>query len=112
MHCRISFTFVKAAGVGLLGRFYMTGGVTLSDTSVNTTEVFDPFTLTWTEGPEMPVSLMGHCVVKHRDSFIVIGGTISESSESNLIFSYNVTSDSWLPLGFMQISRTGHGCSM
>ena len=102
----------QAAGVGLLGKFYMTGGVTLTDTSVNTTEVWDPFTKSWTEGPEMLLPLFGHCVVKHRDTFIVIGGTISETAESNLIFRYNVTSNSMLPLGFMMISRTGHGCSM
>ena len=74
--------------MGLLGKFYMTGGVTLTDTCVNTTEVWDPFTKSWTEGPEMLLPLFGHCVVKHRDSFIVIGGTISETSESNMIFSY------------------------
>ena len=102
----------QAAEVGLLGKFYMTGGVTLTDTAVNTTEVWDPFTRSWTPGPEMLLPLFGHCVVKHRDSFIVIGGTISETSESNMIFSYNVTSNSMLPLGFMMISRTGHGCSM
>ena len=109
---------VQAAGVGLLGKLYMTGGLSFAGdtrTSVSSMEVYDPYTRTWAPGPEMKQPLTGHCVVTHRDSFIVIGGATTmdnEGGESSMIYKFNVTTNKWSVLGNLQISRSGHGCSM
>ena len=45
---------VQAAGVGLLGKLYMTGGLSFAGdtrTSVSSMEVYDPYTRTWAPGP-------------------------------------------------------------
>ena len=110
------YIILQAAGIGMLGKFYVSGGIIEDGTNVDTMEVYDPATKQWTQGPDMPAPLSGHCVVQYRDSFIVIGGNTgkdnNDEEESSFILSFNVTTDSWSLLGTLMTPRTAHGCSM
>jgi len=104
----------QAAGVSLLGKFYVTGGVNIDGSIADTTEVYDPSTGQWSPGPRMPLPLTDHCVVKHADTLVIIGGRTDQEygNESSLVLSLNITTGSWSPLGSLNISRSGHGCSI
>ena len=79
-----------------------------------TVDVYDPSSGHWSAGPEMPLPLVDHCMVSYRDSLVIIGGTTDgdNGNQTNLVISYNITTHSWAPLGFINLSRSGHGCSM
>jgi len=108
----------QAAGIGMLGKFYVTGGIDANNNPLATMEIYDPSSRLWTLGPNMSNPLSGHCVVRFMDSFIVIGGSVLEASaenegvETSDIFLFNITTNVWSNIGNLGTPRTGHGCSI
>jgi N-acetylneuraminic acid mutarotase len=91
-----------AIATGVDGKIYVMGGFS-GGIEVNTMEIYDPLTDTWTAGAAMPQQTRGAAVAKARNGLIYLfGGAFSGILSTVQV--YNTTANTWttktpLPVG-------------
>lgn len=81
----------------LNGKIYVIGGAKIqsgSSVSLNSVEVYDPSTNSFSTAADLPTALRGASSVSANGKIYVIGGKTS-SSFSNAVYEYNPSSNSW-----------------
>ena len=81
----------------LNGKIYVIGGAKIqsgSSVSLNSVEVYDPSSNTFSSASNLPATLRGASSVSANGKIYVIGGKTS-SSFSNAVYEYNPSSNSW-----------------
>ena len=77
-----------------------------------TTEVMDPKTLKWTQGPELPLGISEtSCVAlppTHNFACVLIGGKTEEEEYSSNVYGLNRSLKEWTLLGEIRTGRCGH----
>ena len=95
------------------GSWIITGGQTYSDFErvpilLETSEILRD--LEFIQGPNLPISLSGHCSIQIDDNHIFIAGGYGDESHLMNSFILNITHFTWNYLPLMKYGRFGHTC--
>ncbi len=104
-----------AAATGLDGRIYAIGGCLTSDgyTGLNTVEVYNPATNSWSSAAPMPTARTGLAAVTGPDGRIyAIGGYNFMGGHFNAVEVYNPLTNSWATAAPMPTARQSFGATL
>ena len=92
---------VRASPGGRVEKIVAAGGYTQAYKYTSIVEVYDIASNTWATANSLPHSLYGAAIVEHQDSFIILGGRISEGYDIDLqyskkIYKYNSDGEQWV----------------
>ena len=86
----------QISAVTVRGKIYVIGGYGSSSfVPVNTNNIYDPVTNTWTTGAPLPIAVGDQAVCSYNDSLIYIVGGYDGSGDLNTVQIYNVVSNTW-----------------
>lgn len=91
------------------GKLWVLGGMTGErGNKLDSIEIYDPATDTWTYGPRMPVGRSSHRSVAIGRTIYSFGGSSSERSYISLADALETTTGQWRDLAPMPTARFGH----
>jgi N-acetylneuraminic acid mutarotase len=99
-----------AAGIGYNGKFYVFGGRqngNYPQTGMTESFVYDPSSDTWSSLESMPSGTGGHGQAVEVNGKLVIMGGEDCCESHDLVYAYDVDSDSWQTLNDMKYARHG-----
>ena len=109
LEARAHAASVEVLEAGLTNEYnwWVSGGLDVEENPLKTSEV-RWLNGSWTQGPQLPVKVSGHCVVQlRRDLSLLIGG---RQNPSNYV--YDWVDKKWASFPSLQTLRHYHGCGM
>lgn len=94
----------------LEGLIFVLGGYPSSRTSVDTVQVYDPVTDSWSLASPMPQSINHHAAIAVDGILYVMGGQVSASGGGPFVdttYAYDPATDSWSERASMPTARSG-----
>ncbi len=94
----------------------ITGGRLANETRTNSTEVLtlkQDGSLTTSIGPDLPVAVSGHCLIRlNRKLLMVIGGSTNNMEYSKETYTYNQDTNEWSNGPDLEKGRENPACAM
>lgn len=82
--------------VVLNGKIYCAGGIAQNLSTLQSVEIYDPATNTWSPGPDMPKTLHHHAMVTLNGKIYVIGGYASVAFDAqSSVYMFDPDSGKW-----------------
>ena len=99
-------------GVGAInGKLYVVGGTTTGSAIINTNQVYNAATNSWTTAAPLPAALMGGTGAVVNSILYVIGG-YDGTHVVNTVYAYNPSTNSWTSKATMPTARASIGSSV
>ncbi|CAE1330969.1 unnamed protein product [Acanthosepion pharaonis] len=110
INCRIGAKGIPtkragAAAVAVGNKIVVLGGVSVTQKPLDSVEIYDVETNTWTAGESMRESLLGIPAVVYEDQVLVTGGMSADGNPRNYFMSYNLKTNMWKSLPPMPTER-------
>lgn len=93
----------------LNGKVYILGGVRTDGTPLNSMEVYNPWTNSWSSAAPVPALVSNMALVANADKLYAIGG-LAPTPVAN-VYSYDPRSDTWTARAALPIPRGGVGAA-
>lgn len=91
---------------------WITGGINSHFTPLKSTELLDATNKIISKGPELPIPLQLHCLVKLNDDQVVFIGGKTTNGTVNSTFLYDFTNAQWIRGPDLQVPRFGQFCTL